>query len=143
MDPITIVMLVAIAALMFLIFRNGRKRQQAQQEMRDNLRPGVEVMLTSGIYGTLVHVDLENNRVTISSAGSELEVHAQAVSQIVPAEQSPAASAEEEDSTKDDVLDREPQYGERVSESDTVEAGNESSLNENKEDSGAEGKDEK
>lgn len=143
MDPITIVMLVAIAALMFLIFRNGRKRQQAQQEMRDNLRPGVEVMLTSGIYGTLVHVDLENNRVTISSAGSELEVHAQAVSQIVPAEQSPAASAEEEDSTKDDVLDREPQYGERVSESDTVEAGKESSLNENKEDSGAEGKDEK
>ena len=109
MDPLSLVMFGLIAVLIFFMFRNGRKRQQAQQEMQNNLRPGAQVMLQSGIFATVESVDEEENRVTIRSGDSTLVVHRNAVGQIlVPAD----APAESSDIAPDD----DPEFGERVDE---------------------------
>lgn len=108
MDPITIVMFALIAVLVIFMFRNGKKRQKAMQELQDGLRPGAEVMLQSGIYGTIESVDAEENRVTVHSGTSSFVVHRNAVGQIIaPAETvvEPAA---------DIAPDDDPEFGERV-----------------------------
>ena len=109
LDPLSIVMFGLIAVLIFFMFRNGKKRQQAQREMQDNLRPGAQVMLQSGIFATVESVDEEENRVTVRSGDSTLVVHRNAVGQIlVPAD----APAESSDIAPDD----DPEFGERVEE---------------------------
>lgn len=108
MDPLSIVMILAVVVLIFFMFRNGKKRQRAQQELRESMRPGVEIMLGSGIYGTILNVDEENNRATIESGTATFDVHMQAISQVVP---TPVEAADDEP-----VLapDDDPEFGERI-----------------------------
>ena len=49
--------LVLIVAFYFLILRPARARQSAQAAVNARLRPGVEVMTTSGLFGTVVEID--------------------------------------------------------------------------------------
>ncbi len=84
MDPLFLVMLALLALMVFFMFRNGRKRKQAMEELRQNLNPGVEVMLGAGIYGHIVSVDETAQRAVINSAGSTIEVHIGAIAQLVP-----------------------------------------------------------
>lgn len=100
-------MLGLIALLIFFMFRNGRKRQQAMQELQAGLRPGAEVMLQSGIFATVESVDEEQNRVTVLSGTSTLVVHRNAVAQIVTAVEDPESG---------DRLapDDDPAFGERI-----------------------------
>lgn len=109
MDPLSLVMFALIGVLIFFMFRNGKKRQQAQIEMQNNLRPGAEVMLQSGIFGIVESVDDENNRVTLLSGTTTIVAHRNAVGQIVtPVED--AAEHENEELAPDD----DPEFGERV-----------------------------
>ena len=112
LDPLSIVMFGLIAVLIFFLFRNGKKRQAAQQEMQNNLRPGAQVMLQSGIFGTIESVDEEENRVTVRSGDSSIVVHRNAIGQIVTPADAPAESAETGELAPDD----DPEFGERVSE---------------------------
>lgn len=105
MDPLSLVMFGLIAVLIFFMFRNGKKRQQAQQEMQNNLRPGAEVMLQSGIYGTVESVDEEENRVTVRSGDASFVVHRNAVGQIL----TPASDSVENSSV---APDDDPEFGE-------------------------------
>ena len=117
MDPISILMFGLIAVLIFFMFRNSKKRQQAQQQLQNNMRPGAEVMLGSGIYGTIESIDDEENRVTVLSGTSTLVVHRQAISQVL----SPS-DAETEDSGAGAELapDDDPAFGERVEEAEST-----------------------
>lgn len=111
LDPMTLIMFALIAVLIIFMIRNGKKRQQAQQEMQNNLRPGAEVMLQSGIYGTIEEVDETDNRVTVRSGNSTLVVHRNAVGQIVtPVEPSEDAA--------EIAPDDDPEFGERVGDAD-------------------------
>ena len=112
LDPLSIVMFGLIAVLIFFMFRNGKKRQAAQQEMQNNLRPGAQVMLQSGIFGTIESVDEEENRVTVRSGDSSIVVHRNAIGQIVTPADAPAESTETSELAPDD----DPEFGERVSE---------------------------
>ena len=51
--------LVLIVAFYFLILRPARARQSAQSAVNSRLRPGVEAMTTSGLFGTVVELDGE------------------------------------------------------------------------------------
>lgn len=104
----TLIMFGLIAVLIVFMIRNGRKRQQAAQEMQSKLRPGAEVMLQSGIYGTVEEVDEAENRVTVRSGTSTLVVHRNAVGQIIAPADSPEAPADEV------APDDDPAFGERV-----------------------------
>ncbi|MCB1273098.1 MAG: preprotein translocase subunit YajC [Leucobacter sp.] len=116
LDPMTIVMFGLIAVLIIFMIRNGRKRQQAAAEMQSKLQPGAEVMLQSGIYGTVEEVDEAENRVTLRSGTSTFVVHRNAVAQIVTAVE--GADEPESDLAPDD----DPEFGERIADADAAES---------------------
>lgn len=116
MDPITLLMFGLIAVLIFFMFRNGKKRQAAQQELQNSLRPGAEVMLQSGIFGTIEEIDEEENRATIRSGNSTIVVHRSAIGQVVkpvdaPESEEPASLAPDDD----------PAFGERIAQDQSAE----------------------
>lgn len=115
LDPISLLMFGLIAVLIFFMFRNGKKRQKAMQELQSGLRPGAEVMLQSGIYGTILDINEEENRATIQSGSSSLVVHRNAISQIVTPVDAPVESGAAADLAPDD----DPAFGERISSENT------------------------
>ncbi|QZY52220.1 preprotein translocase subunit YajC [Leucobacter tenebrionis] len=111
LDPISILMFGLIAVLIFFMFRNGKKRQRAMQELQNGLRPGAEVMLQSGIYGTIESIDEEDNRATLRSGTTTIVVHRNAISQIV----TPVEGADEAEPTSPAFApDDDPEFGERL-----------------------------
>lgn len=109
----SMLMLIAfamLAVMLFLSFRKGKKVQQQQAEMRSTLAPGVEVMTGAGIFGTVVSVDAENQRVTIETApGTRMDVHLQGVTNVVEPTAADAATPADDEAR----LDRAPgaEYG--------------------------------
>lgn len=92
-DPFSLIMIAILGVLIIFMFRSNRKRQAAQRELQAGMRPGAEVMLQSGVFGTIKSIDEEANRVTVESGpGTVLIVHRNAVANIVP-EPTPATGA--------------------------------------------------
>ena len=103
-------MFALIAVMIFFMFRNSKKRQRTMQEMQNNMRPGAEVMLQSGIYGTLEDIDEETNRATIRSGTTTLVVHRNAISQVV----TPVEGIEADVETGAIAPDDDPAFGEHI-----------------------------
>lgn len=101
----SMLMLIAfalLAVMLFLSFRKGKKMQQQQAQMRSTLAPGVEVMTGAGIFGTVVAVDAEAQRVTLETApGTRMDVHLQGVTTVVEPET--AAAPTTDPSRRDDA----------------------------------------
>lgn len=55
-----------LLAFYLLIIRPARNRQRAALQLQERLAPGVEVMTTSGMYGTVVEIDEESVSLEIS-----------------------------------------------------------------------------
>lgn len=100
-----ILLLFGLGALLIFFMFNSRKKQQARmRQISDNLVPGVEVMTTFGVYGTVVAVDTEKMEVTLESGpGTVLRVHRQAIGQI----QTPVEAAPTEPGLGEDTAVRE------------------------------------
>lgn len=129
MDPLTLVMLAVLALLVFFMFRNGRKRQKEQASLQSQMVAGANVMTNFGMYGTILSIDEEANKVELEIApGTVVQMHRQAISRVVePAvtdESADEADAELESSTDDARTARlneddaivlgEPEFGERI-----------------------------
>ncbi|MEO7018217.1 MAG: preprotein translocase subunit YajC [Leifsonia sp.] len=116
---LTIVMVLVLAALVFFMFRNSRKRQKEASETRSKMVPGVEVMTNFGLYGKLLSVNEDDNTAEIeTSPGSVVKVHRQVLARVVepkvdePTEPSEPAVAE---LNQDHAITMsEPEFGERV-----------------------------
>ncbi|GAA4902717.1 hypothetical protein GCM10025789_21890 [Tessaracoccus lubricantis] len=68
------IMIIAMVALFyFMIIRPQRKRMQQHQEMQQQLQPGTRVLLTSGMFGTVVHVG-ERQLIVELAPGTEITV---------------------------------------------------------------------
>ncbi|WP_313541278.1 preprotein translocase subunit YajC [Leifsonia aquatica] len=125
-DPLTIVMVVILAALIFFMFRNSRKRQKEQAETRSKMVPGAEVMTNFGLYGTLQSVNEDDNTALVeTSPGHVIKVHRQVLARVVePTVAEPAeADADAELTTGAAELNEDhairldaPEYGERIDE---------------------------
>lgn len=123
-DPLTIVMVVILAALIFFMFRNSRKRQREQSETRSKMVPGAEVMTNFGLYGTLLSVDDDDNTALIeTSPGHVLKVHRQVLARVVePTVAEPVEADSETEAiagttelNEDHAIRHdEPEYGERI-----------------------------
>jgi preprotein translocase subunit YajC len=117
-----IIIVVAFAAFMFY---SSRKRKKQQTETASQMVPGARVMLSFGLYGTLVSVDDEKVTADVEIApGTVITVHRQTLSRVVP-EETPetvdtTATAETETDTHVTELNGEPIYGERVEDVDTT-----------------------
>ena len=62
--PILILALLLVAVVAWTR-RNRTKSELADQSRRQNLHPGSEIMTTSGLYGTVVSVDHEDDSVQL------------------------------------------------------------------------------
>lgn len=78
------ILILGFGALLIFFMMNSRKKQRQQQEkLSTGLVPGARVMTTFGVFGTVVDVLPEENKVTIeSNPGTLLTVHRQAIGQI-------------------------------------------------------------
>ncbi|WP_176491706.1 preprotein translocase subunit YajC [Curtobacterium sp. 'Ferrero'] len=80
-EVILIVIVVAFAAFMFY---NSRKRKKQQSELATKMVPGARVMLSFGLYGTLLSVDDEKVTAEVEIApGTVVTVHRQTLSRVV------------------------------------------------------------
>jgi preprotein translocase subunit YajC len=83
-DPLTLIMLAVLAMLVFFMFRNSRKRQKDQAALQATMVPGAEVMTNFGMYGTIVSMDDEANKVALEiSPGVVVEIHRQTIARVV------------------------------------------------------------
>ncbi|UBQ04064.1 preprotein translocase subunit YajC [Curtobacterium sp. TXMA1] len=116
-----IVIIVAFAAFMFY---SSRKRKKQQAELQTKMVPGARVMLSFGLYGTLLSVDDEKVTADVEIApGTVVTVHRQTLSRVVDDNGSDVETtvvAEDEAAAPKPVaeLNGEPVYGERVDETD-------------------------
>src|SRR5690625_5138806 len=78
------ILILGFGALLIFFMMNSRKKQRQQQEkLSSGLVIGARVMTTFGVFGTVVDVVEEENKVTIESGpGTILTVHRQAIGTI-------------------------------------------------------------
>lgn len=94
-DIFSLLLPLALAFLIFTMFRRQRKTQRQVKEMRTQMEPGTEVMTQFGLFGTIVSIDQENNKAVLELApGTFATVHTQALSKVV--EQVPAEDGRDE-----------------------------------------------
>ena len=86
MEFVPLVLLVLVFWL--LVLRPSRKRQQEAQRTQSALVPGARIMLTSGLFGTVVRLDDASLQLELAP-GTVVEVHRQAVARVLADE--PAA----------------------------------------------------
>lgn len=84
MDPMTLIMLGMIGLLIVFMVRNGKKRREMMANLQDNIQPGAEVMLQSGIFGTIESVDEEDlTKVVVRSGTTTFVVHRSAIGNVI------------------------------------------------------------
>ena len=117
MDSLTLVMLAVLAVLVFFMFRNGRKRKKDQEALQATMVPGADVMTNFGMYGTIIAIDEEANKVELQIApGVVVEIHRQTIARVVE----PIVAEDLDDSSVDNTDSlTEPEFGQRVSDGDT------------------------
>jgi preprotein translocase subunit YajC len=99
-DIMTILLFVMLGLFIFMMFRRNKKTQQQQAQLQSKFEPGVEVMTSFGLFGRIVEIDEEENKVLLElSPGNTATVHRQAVTKIVE----PVVAAEEPTVVPDDA----------------------------------------
>ncbi len=114
-----ILLAVVIIAFIGFQFYSSKRRKKQADERAMSMVPGVEVMTTAGIYGTLVSLDLDENIAMVQIAPKVIiKIHSQAIRNAVPvpAVEEPAdeAQAELNSSKATPVAESEPEFGERA-----------------------------
>ena len=93
-DIMSILLFVMLGIFIFMMFRRNKKTQQQQAALQSQFAPGVDVMTSFGLFGRIVDIDDEENKVTLElSPGNLATVHRQAVTKIVEPAAVPAADA--------------------------------------------------
>lgn len=109
-DITFVIILVALAALLFFQFRSGKKRQRDAEERRLQMVPGTEVMTNFGLYGTITAIDEDENIATLEIApGVEVRVHRQVL--LKPADDTVAATEDETAEPVDGAISDDPTTG--------------------------------
>lgn len=94
MDPLTIGMLAVLAVLIFFMFRNSQKRKREQQDLQSKVTPGADVMTNFGLFGTILSIDDEENKVELqTSPGVVLTVHRQTITRVIDTDEEPTDEA--------------------------------------------------
>lgn len=84
MDPLTLGMLAILAVLIFFMFRNGQKRKRDQEALQSKVAPGADVMTNFGLFGTILTIDEDDNKVALEVApGTVLTVHRQTIARVI------------------------------------------------------------
>ena len=102
MDPLLIIMVLAVGA-MFLLTSRTRKQQKQAVEFRQTLAVGDEVMTGSGLFGTVV--DIDGDVVTLESpSGARTDWLRAAISKLASPPWSEADEDEGDDVDEDELV---------------------------------------
>ncbi|MDR7080948.1 preprotein translocase subunit YajC [Arthrobacter ginsengisoli] len=83
-DFMTILLFAMLGVFVFMMFRRNKKTQKTQAQLQSKFAPGVEVMTSFGLYGRIVEIDEDENKVLLElSPGNTATVHRQAVTKII------------------------------------------------------------
>jgi preprotein translocase subunit YajC len=104
MDPLTIGMFAVLVLMVVFMFRNNRKQKEAREKLQSSIVKGANVMMTSGVYGTIMSINTDDNEVVVETTpGTKIRFHLQAVASVVekkdPAEVKDAKPARAASST--------------------------------------------
>jgi preprotein translocase subunit YajC len=88
---------VILVAFYFLILRPQRARARQAQQLQATMAPGIEVMTTSGIYGTVREIR-DDSIILEVSPGSTLRISKGAVGRVLADDASTAADDADETS---------------------------------------------
>ena len=95
-----IVLFAMLGIFIFMMFRRNKKTKEQQATLQSQFAPGVEVMTSFGLFGRIVSMDDEENKVVLElSPGNLATVHRQAVTKIVE----PVVAADEPTAVPDDA----------------------------------------
>ncbi|MHA7223159.1 preprotein translocase subunit YajC [Arthrobacter sp. RHLT1-20] len=79
-----ILLFVMLGLFVFMMFRRNKKTKEQAATLQSQFAPGVEVMTSFGLYGRIVEIDDDENKVLLElSPGNTATVHRQAVTKIV------------------------------------------------------------
>lgn len=104
MEPLSLLMIGALALLVMFMVRNSKKQRQSQMMLQEKLQPGAEVMTSFGLFAHVITIDDETNVATIDAGGgTTLRVHRQTLTKVVDDEQGEPddATDEQEPTTQD------------------------------------------
>ncbi|WP_427018975.1 preprotein translocase subunit YajC [Pseudarthrobacter sp. P1] len=100
----TLILFAVFAVVIFMMFRKQKKAKAAQAEQQAKMAPGVEIMTNFGLFGTVVSVDEENNKVVVElSPGTLATVHRQTITKITAPEEAAAEVPDDASSLTEDV----------------------------------------
>jgi len=121
MDPFTIGLIALAVVLFFFMFRSQRRRRHEAETLQTQMAPGVEVMTSQGIFGTIISINDDTNEAVIESTpGTRLRVHRQTLSRVVepaaPEGDENADELEESGAPPERASLDEPEFGERADE---------------------------
>jgi preprotein translocase subunit YajC len=105
------------------MFRSSRKRQKQQSELQKQVVPGATVMTNFGVFGTIVSIDEETNKVELeTSPGHILTVHRQTIGRVETTPDTVEESGTDAVAAAPEVppTDEKPQFGERIDEADSA-----------------------
>lgn len=98
MDPISLLMIGALALLVMFMVRNSRKQRETQMQLQEKLQPGAEVMTSFGLFAHVVSIDDDTNVAVIDAgSGTLLRVHRQTLTKVVEDEATPEPEAPADD----------------------------------------------
>jgi preprotein translocase subunit YajC len=95
-------LVLILGAFYLLILRPARTRQRQQLELRRQVEPGVTIMTTSGMFGTVIEVDDDSVHLEIAP-GTVVRFNKAAIGRVVP--------EAEDEATDDDDVDYETDHG--------------------------------
>jgi preprotein translocase subunit YajC len=100
-----------------MMIRKQKKTKAAAEEQRSKLAPGVEMMTNFGLFGKVLSIDEEENKIVLEiSPGTTATVHRQTVAKII-APQEVQATVPNDASSLTVSLDKQDTAGESVDES--------------------------
>ena len=98
MDPVSLLMIGALALLVMFMVRNSKKQRETQMNLQEKLQPGAEVMTSFGLFAHVVSIDDDTNVATIDAgSGTLLRVHRQTLTKVVEDDTQPEPEASADD----------------------------------------------
>ena len=82
-----IILFVVFGLLIFMMLRKQKKTKAAAEKRRSELAPGVEMMTNFGLFGKVISIDEDENKIVLEiSPGTLATVHRQTVAKIIEPE---------------------------------------------------------
>ena len=118
MDGFSLGLIGIAGVLIVFMFISSRRRRRDAEAQREKIIPGVEVMTSQGIFGTLLSIDQDKNEAIIETTpGTKLRVHSQTIAKVVEepvVEEEAAAPAAMKLNESSVAPMSEPEFGERT-----------------------------